>query len=400
MSVRDPSSHRLLTHNDRQRVLLSLPRHEWHPQEFLHAVESFASQCEGFPFGINLCRTRIGFMIAFAALVTRQIANLLPGDDQTSTIEKLQQHYQHSQVIVDSANDAVRFAPALHIKPTLGASSPQHPQQQPAIANPESIAAIPFTSGSTGAPAPHPKRWGAMIWTAQATEKQFFEGLDSYSVLATVPTQHMYGLEMTLMLMLAGRATIAGERPLLPADMETALRRLPEPRVLVTTPIHLRALARANTPLPPLYKIVSATAPLSDDLAALIEQQYACEVWEIYGCTEAGTLATRRTLNGNAWTLLDGMGIESTSPLSASVTGPQLRTPVALPDQIHCLNPKQFVLIGRGGDLINVAGKRASLADLTQKLMSIPGVLDAHVSSSEDDVGRLRALVVTSGLKS
>jgi acyl-coenzyme A synthetase/AMP-(fatty) acid ligase len=52
--------------------------------------------------------------------------------------------------------------------------------------------------------------------------------------------------------------------------------------------------------------------------------------------------------------------------------------------------------------MVEVAGKRASLADLTRRLASIPGVADAVVFQSEDAdstaVRRLAALVVADGM--
>src|SRR3546814_2723783 len=49
--------------------------------------------------------------------------------------------------------------------------------------------------------------------------------------------------------------------------------------------------------------------------------------------------------------------------------------------------------------LLKVAGKRASLADLTQRLLAIPGVDDAVIFNAADgESARLAALVVAPGL--
>ena len=84
--------------------------------------------------------------------------------------------------------------------------------------------------------------------------------------------------------------------PFYPADICAALAQLPRPRVLVTTPIHLRTLLAADVELPPLDLIVSATAPLSPQLALDAERRFAARLLEIYGSTETGQIAMRRTV--------------------------------------------------------------------------------------------------------
>ncbi len=54
----------------------------------------------------------------------------------------------------------------------------------------------------------------------------------------------------------------SAERPFYPADVAAAVGRVPQPRVLVTTPIHLRTLLASEVEFPPLDLVMSATAPL------------------------------------------------------------------------------------------------------------------------------------------
>ena len=57
----------------------------------------------------------------------------------------------------------------------------------------------------------------------------------------------------------------------------------------------------------------------------------------------------------------------------------------------------RFRLLGRKADLVNVAGKRASLGDLNRQLLQIPGVHDGVFFAPDDQAGtavRLTALVV------
>jgi acyl-coenzyme A synthetase/AMP-(fatty) acid ligase len=82
------------------------------------------------------------------------------------------------------------------------------------------------------------------------------------------------------------------------------LEKTPRPRGLVTTPIHLRLLLAEGIALPALDFMLSATAPLSPQLAMEAEVQFGAPLHEIYGCTEAGQIATRRTVAGAEWNAL------------------------------------------------------------------------------------------------
>jgi acyl-coenzyme A synthetase/AMP-(fatty) acid ligase len=74
-----------------------------------------------------------------------------------------------------------------------------------------------------------------------------------------------------------------------------------------------------------------------------------------------------------------------------------------LHDIVEVRDDGSFAIIGRGSDIIEVAGKRASLADLTRRMQSLEGVEDAVVFQPpvrEDGVaGRCAALVVAPGLR-
>src|SRR5687767_15544824 len=97
------------------------------------------------------------------------------------------------------------------------------------------------------------------------------------------------------MIMQGGLSMHAG-RPFYPADIRAELAALPRPRGLVTTPVHLRALLSEAHDLPALDFLLCATAPLGLQLAATAETRFGAPLYEIYGCTEAGQVATRRTI--------------------------------------------------------------------------------------------------------
>jgi acyl-coenzyme A synthetase/AMP-(fatty) acid ligase len=72
-------------------------------------------------------------------------------------------------------------------------------------------------------------------------------------------------------------------------------------------------------------------------------------------------------------------------------------------DVIEITGPQRFLLHGRTADLINIAGKRGSLAHLNHQLNAIPGVVDGvfflrEEESGENRVPRLAAVVVAPSL--
>jgi acyl-coenzyme A synthetase/AMP-(fatty) acid ligase len=79
-----------------------------------------------------------------------------------------------------------------------------------------------------------------------------------------------------------------------------------------------------------------------------------------------------------------------------------LQAPVALADVIETTDHRTFRLVGRSADMVNIAGKRASLAGLGQLLVTIEGVKDGVVISPESsggtEVRRLVAIVVAPGV--
>src|SRR5690606_17799879 len=101
-------------------------------------------------------------------------------------------------------------------------------------------------------------------------------------VVATVPPQHMYGMEMSVLLPLVGGVAVHEARPFFPVDIAAALAAAPLPPLLVTTPVHLRALVESGVALPTLAGIVVSTAPLPHALARAAEAACGCEVRELF----------------------------------------------------------------------------------------------------------------------
>jgi acyl-coenzyme A synthetase/AMP-(fatty) acid ligase len=210
----------------------------------------------------------------------------------------------------------------------------------------------------------------------------------------------MYGLETTVLLPLIAGVTVHSGRPFFPEDIRSALAEVPAPRILVSTPTHLQVCLAAALEWPAIECVISATAPLSKLLAADVEQALRTRVMEIYGCTEAGSIASRRTVEGDLWRSYDGLALHEIDG-AVHVSGAPLPDAVPLTDVLRLHGTTTLQLLGRHSDMVNIAGKRASLAELNIRLTEIDGVVDGIFivpESSADSVTRLVALVVAPDL--
>lgn len=357
---------------------------------FASAVATLAERLPDGRYLINRCHTRYGFCTTLIAAALRGQTCLLPGHDHSSAI--LDPAYADARTASDDPSAAADLLVPLQPL-TVGG-------RIPSVISAQYPLAIVFTSGSTGQPQPHIKTWGSLWHASRRIDKYLLDGIDSASIVATVPMHHMYGLETTVALPLASHHAAVDTRPVFPEDVRRTLVTVSTPRVLITAPVHIRALLEARVKLPQLARIISATAPLPLDLARRAEAVFSAPVFEIYGCTEAGSIASRRSVNGSLWTPLRGLRVSQVDGRSV-VSGDYLDKPVPLHDQLQLQdsNDGSFMLIGRSDDVVKVGGKRASLADLTYKLLSIPGVIDGVVFQPDDAdktviLRRLAALVV------
>lgn len=364
--------------------------------QFLGAAARLAGRLPPASHVLNLCHDRYLFLLGFAAALMRHQVCLLPPNRTPEMLADMQRRHPGLYVLEDAPGAAASGLPSVTVTAEPGA--PGH--DIPAIAG-DQAAAIAFTSGSTGAPVGHAKSWAALVEGAHAAARRFgFTTAPDRLLVATVPPQHMYGLETSVLLPLQCRCTLSGTRPLFPADVAAALGQRAAPRVLVTTPIHLRALVTGPGTMPSTGLVISATAPLSRELAGQAETLFAGAVREIYGCTEAGSMASRRTVSDPDWQLYDGYGLETRGD-EVLVRVPSLPAPIPLADVVECLGSGRFRLLGRKADLVNVGGKRASLGDLNLKLTAIPGVVDGVFLAPDDaagENGRLQAFVVAPGV--
>jgi acyl-coenzyme A synthetase/AMP-(fatty) acid ligase len=256
------------------------------------------------------------------------------------------------------------------------------------------------TSGSTGVPQACDKRFGLLFAGHQAAASAILALTGGpCPVVGTSSFRHMFGFEATVTLPLWAGGALTGGTPFFPADVASDLAAQPSPALLVTTPYHLRKMLEADIAFPACAGVLSATAPLSPDLAKAAEARLRAPLLEIYGATELGMLATRRTSETSTWTLLPGFSLASAQALHDLVELEGEGEDDGAGDR---KGAGRFKLVDRSSNLINVVGKRSSLGFLNEVLQSVPGVQDGVFCVPPDvahhDVTRLAAFVVAPGL--
>lgn len=353
---------------------------------FINSAQTLAPLLPPARYVINLAAGRLAFMLGFAAAALRGQITLLPPNQTNAALSELQRQYPDHHVLSDlelAAWEEPAASPVPEATPMLAA---------------DEVRAILFTSGSTGSPQAQPKTWQVLSRTGELDAARFTRSLASHgqgrtlNLVATVPSQHMFGLQTTVLLPFSANCAIFDGQPFFPADIRDALLAVPEPRALVSTPLHLRACIASDLGLPPLEFVLSATASMPLELAQALEQRWQAPVLEIYGSTEAGTIGTRRTTQGDLWRLLPEVSLRQVAG-GSEYRAAHLSEPLTLSDRLELVSQDEFRLLGRAADQIKIAGKRASLPELTHALLSIPGVQDGVVFQAPN-AERIAALAV------
>ncbi len=366
-------------------------------RDLLADAQALSAQLPAGDWLLNVCQDRYRFAVGFVAGLLAGKASLQPSSQSGDTLQRLQADYPGLVCLSDGEFDS-HGMPQLDFPP-LDAVDPMRIADIPAIPA-ERLAAILFTSGSTGLPQAHRKTWGKLVQNGRAGAACLGLPGKPHAIVGTVPIQHSYGFESTFLLALHGGCPFWSGKPFYPQDIVAALAAVPQPRLLVTTPFHLSALLAAGLELPPTDLLLSATAPLSGQLAAEAEKRFAAPLFEIYGSTETGQIASRRTTDGATWQLLPEIELAQAGDESFA-SGGHVEGRIALADIIELLPEKRFLLHGRQADLVNIAGKRTSLAYLNHQIGAVPGVVDAAFFLPDDagsGITRLCAFVVAPGL--
>lgn len=372
-------------------------------RQFLVDVHRLAAALPAAVHMLNACSDRYHFTVGLGAALMAQKISLLPPTHTPDMMRQLQLLTPDVFCLFDAPHeiDLPGFAYQDAFAHPLPDASLPKAYEVPSLPANQPVADV-FTSGSTGLPQAHRKTWGSLVQSARAEAQRLGLSHDRPgNIVGTVPPQHMYGFESTLLMALHSGGAIHAGQPFYPVDIVNAIGTVPRPRMLVTTPVHLRVLLNSGVEIPALDLVLSATAPMSVQLAQTCEARFAAPLFEIYGATETGQIASRRTAITPEWELFPGVTLTQRDDRTW-VSGGHVITEMPMNDVLESIDSRRFLLHGRLADRINIAGKSNSLAHLNHQLCSIEGVQDGAFfmpdDSHSDRVLRLMAFAVAPGL--
>ncbi|KFI08181.1 AMP-binding protein [Massilia sp. BSC265] len=258
----------------------------------------------------------------------------------------------------------------------------QHAPQSPGIGDdwqgewappaPDFPALVVFTSGSTGAPVPIPKRLSQLTSEIAALEVQFGYGLGAAAIVSTVSHQHIYGLLFRVLWPLAQGRPVHAARHEFPETLAPALAE--RPCVLLASPAHLKRLPEHldwRGAVRQLRAVFSSGGMLeqeaSEHAGALLGQAPI----EVYGSSETGGVAWRRRPLGEVWQALPGvqwrLGADGLLEVQSDHAGPDGWQRLA--DRAEA-GRGGFLLRGRADRIVKIEEKRISLDAIEAALLA------------------------------
>ncbi len=379
----------------------AIARHAWAVAAALRAsgVPPGTVALPVLPKGRNFCGA------FFGALLARMVPLLM----ETSNRADLSGAAGRARlVLTDAASQqemetAFPGVPVLAVDRVPEADAPPRPEG-PAFAPHETMVVL-LTSGSTGEPKENLKSFSNVLdELALLGDLHAVTADDIY--WCAVPWVHIYGFLNGFMLPLMAGARIAAPNMFLPREAEAHLARC---TVLLGVPVQYRVLLEtADLSGTGLRICFSSGAHLSDDLGRRFHEATGLPVTEIYGSTEMGGFAWRKNPLEKGWTPFPGMSWKVGEEDELLVRSPLMHA-TALDeapsgggwypsgDCVKVLEDGTFLLEGRRGNIIKVAGRRVSVKEVEEGLFATGMVADAVVHPFYDEKAgcdKIGALVV------
>lgn len=279
---------------------------------------------------------------------------LFPG--RGAQFEALQASYD--AVLIDAVD-----APNTYPKTVLIVKSDAEPRSLEGLKAPHANHPIKlFTSGSSGTPKCIEKTVGLMDREADVTTRLFRSVTEGTVIQSTVDPRHLYGLTFNVWFAMSAGRPMATTRRVYQEQLLT----LPSHVALITTPTFMRML-ETSLAAPTLPFVLSAGGPLSVEAKATLKAWSPSTIYEIYGSTETGVVASRAHKDSDEtpdWTLIDEGALNET-PEGWVLSSPLLTKGVlTLDDRLMMTGERTFRLLGRRDRVVKIGEVRLSLTEV------------------------------------
>ncbi|MGI8819257.1 MAG: class I adenylate-forming enzyme family protein [Chthoniobacterales bacterium] len=261
-------------------------------------------------------------------------------------------------------------------------------------------ALLKLTSGTTATPRAIRFRTGQLL--ADCTQICNAMGITDRDLnFGVIPVSHSYGFSSLLTPLLARGVPLVLSEDRMPRAVLEDLRRS-RATVFAGMPVFYQALVEMEAPpVPPELRLcISAGAPLALPVAQKFRARFGLAIHSFYGSSECGGICYDRAAShdeqGFVGTPLAGVKLELLEP-EATMSRVRVHSAAAgdgyfpipqaeklgggsfVPDDLLVATPEGFRIAGRASEVINVAGKKVSPAEVETILLRFAGVREAVV---------------------
>lgn len=143
--------------------------------------------------------------------------------------------------------------------------------------------------------------------------------------------------------------------------------------------------------------VVTSGSLLRTETSAAVESAVGVSPLEIYGSTEAGTVAWRRQSDGETWTLVPAVSARPASDGGLLVDSPfAMLRPFAMLDGVSFVDGRRFLLLGRLDRRVKVLEEYVSLTAVEEAFLMHPFVSRVRAEAYGMGVVRVGVIVVPS----
>lgn len=256
----------------------------------------------------------------------------------------------------------------------------------------ETFALMLFTSGTTGAPTGVLKTKENLEEDVRALAEKF-GAFKPKGFVTTVPFIHVYGLLVGLMLPMHLGVDVVLREHFLPHDLLEAAQ---AGNIVVTTPLYIKSLLRlGETKVLKETLFISSAGPLAPEIATAFVEKFQTTLVQIYGSTETGSVAFRAN-EETWWTPFSGVSLALSSEgmlqVRSSFVAKKLWNGVFVETkgEIQTFDYAQLeegkcCLVGRSHQILKVAGKRVSVANIEEALEAVSEIQSVLVRIERDE---------------
>ncbi len=296
----------------------------------------------------------------------------------------------------------------------------ESPREIPPLPDPEKLACLLYTSGTTGRPRAAMLSHRALLANIEqvaAVEPPMMHGDDV--VLCVLPLFHVYGLNAVLGGVLRHRAKLVLAERFDPQGTLDLIEDEACSVVPVAPPVfgYWREIDGLEERLGPVRLILSGSAPLSTDVIEEFTARTGIPIHQGFGLTEASpvvtsTLRSKKLQNGSVGAALDGVEIRLVGETGRPLTGEAADDPGEIqirganlfsgywpdgsdgPDaegwwptgDVGFLDPSgDLFLVDRIKELVIVSGFNVYPTEIEDVIREVPGVEETAVIGVDDD---------------